>query len=334
MRIGVLGINHKSSELCLREIVAKVAEQCFGKKSLWGCWLKGVLLSTCNRTEIYFCGDKLPELHSQILSVLRGAILEPFEHGLYSYFGEDCFSHLAQVTSGLDSAVTFETEIQRQVKVAYENACQDHSLASELHFLFQKCLKMGKTVRTLFPSSRSSIGLEQTIFQVAQTFFRNLDDIAILFVGNSEINRKILSYFNRKSKPKIILGTRHVKHAEKCEENISICDLDQLKSCLDYELVICGSYFHDYFIRREELQKKSSFRLKLILDLAVPRNVDPHIKYDPHVQLLNIDDLSKFLDQKRACYEQEIQSCLKKIREDAEKQIMLFEQKTLQPVAQ
>ncbi len=329
MRIGVLGINHKSSELGLREVVAKAAGQCFGRKSLWGGWLKGVLLSTCNRTEIYFCGDRLPELHTQILSVLRGAISDPFEHGLYSYFGEDCFTHLAQVTSGLDSAVTFETEIQGQVKIAYENACQEYLIASELHFLFQKCLKMGKAVRTLFPSSR--LGFEQVVFQLAEAIFKNLSEISILFVGNSEINRKILSYFNRKTKAQIVLGTRHTKECE--DSSTTICDLSKLGSCLDFELIICGSYFHDYFIRREELEKKSSFPLKLILDLAVPRNVDPHIKYHPHVQLLNIDDISKCLDQKRSCYSQEIQDCMKKIRQDAERQMFLFEQKTAPMVA-
>ncbi|HSX12099.1 MAG TPA: glutamyl-tRNA reductase, partial [Rhabdochlamydiaceae bacterium] len=297
--------------------------------SLWGGALKGVLLSTCNRTEIYFSGDCLPELHTQILSVLRGAVVEPFEHGLYSYFGEDCFTHLAQVTSGLDSAVTFETEIQRQVKVAYETASQNHLLASELHFLFQKCLKVGKTIRTLFPPGRSSMGLEQAVFQVAHTFFKGLEDLSILFVGNSEVNRKVLSYFNKKAKPKIVLATRH-KQTEHFEKNISVCDLDRLGSCLDYDLVICGSYFHDYFIRREELESKQKFCLRLILDLAVPRNVDPHIKFHPYVQLLNIDDLSQFLEQKRSCYEQEIQNCLKKIREDAQKQIFLFEHKQLQ----
>lgn len=328
MYIGVLGINHKSSELGLRESVAKAAERCFGPKSLWGAAFKGVLLSTCNRTEIYFSGKCLSELHTQILSVLRGAVLHPFEHGLYSYFGEDCFTHLAQVTSGLDSAVTFETEIQRQVKMAYENACQDHPLSSELHFLFQKCLKVGKGARTLFPPGRS-IGLEQIAFHVVQTFFKKVEDLSILFVGNSEINRKIVSFFNKKSKPKMVLATRHPQ-VELTEKNLLLCDLDQLGSCLDYDLVICGSYFHDYFIHRKDLESKQTFNLKLILDLAVPRNVDPQIKFHPHVQLLNIDELSQFLDQKRSCYEQEIQHCLKKIREDAQKQMVLFEHKQLQ----
>jgi glutamyl-tRNA reductase len=264
------------------------------------------------------------------LSVLRGAITDPFEHGLYSYFGEDCFAHLAQVTAGLDSAVTFETEIQRQVKIAYENGSMGHPLSKELHFLFQKCLKVGKTIRSTFPAAHTSIGLEQIIFQITHNFFRDLRGISILFVGNSEINRKILSYFNKKSESKILLATRH---RSECPNNVSVCDLDQLGSCLDFDLVICGSFFHDYFIRREELEKKNHFRLKLILDLAVPRNVDPLIKYHPKVQLLNIDDLTKFLDQKLSCYNQEIQSCLKKIREDVEKQTILFKQKTLRQVA-
>ena len=329
MLIAVLGMNHKSSHLGLREVVAKAAHQCFGSKSLWGSWLKGVLLSTCNRTEIYFSGEHLPELHSQVLSVLRGAIPGPFEHGVYSYFGVECFTHLARVTSGLDSAITFETEIQRQVKVAYENASQDHALSSELHFLFQKCLKIGKTVRSSFPISQSAIGLEQTIFQLTQNFFKNLNDISILFVGNSEINRKILTFLSKKMRGKITLCTRRVTQAEQEEysKKISICDFACLGSYLNYELIVCGSYFQDYFIRREDLEKAAVFRTQLILDLAVPRNVDPLVKYHPKVQLLNIDELSKFVDQNRTYHLQEIQRCLKKIRQDVENQISMYGQK-------
>lgn len=329
MLIGVLGMNHKSSHLGLREVVAKAAQQCFGAKSLWGSWLKGVLLSTCNRTEIYFSGEQLPELHSQVLSILRGAIPQPFDHGIYSYFGAECFTHLARVASGLDSAITFETEIQRQVKVAYENASQDHMLSSDLHFLFQKCLKIGKTVRSSFPISPSTIGLEQTIFQLTQNFFKNLSDISILFVGNSEINRKILTFFSKKIASKITLCTRRVKQAEQEDysKKTTICDFDHLGPYLNYELIVCGSYFHDYFIRREDLEKASGFRTQLILDLAVPRNVDPLVKYHPNVQLLNIDELSKFVDQNRTYHLQEIERCLKNIRHDVENQIGLYQQK-------
>lgn len=329
MQIGVLGINHKSSELALREAVAKAADQCFGKKSLWGSWLNGVLLSTCNRTEIYFSGEALPEVHSQILSVLREAILPPFEHGLYSYFGVECFSHLAIVTSGLDSAVTFETEIQGQVKAAYEASCLEKKLPSALHFLFQKCLKIGKEVRSLFPISQQGFSFEQMIYQLVKNFFYDLNSINILFVGNSEINRKILSLFHKKAEGKMTLCTSH--QADLFQEeypHIQICKREDLHCPLEYELIICGTYMQNYFISRADLEEKKEVRARLILDLAVPRNVDPLVQSHPYVQLLNIDDLARCMDQKKAFYEQEIERSLFKIREKAKNQIDLFAQKS------
>src|SRR6185503_11227665 len=112
MQIGVLGINHKSAEISRREQVAhacriRVSRDCEIAER-YHC----VVLSTCNRTEIYFSSDNLAEAHSALLNVLRGEIEIPFEHKLYSFFGFDCFMHLARVTSGLDSVIIAESEIQ------------------------------------------------------------------------------------------------------------------------------------------------------------------------------------------------------------------------------
>src|SRR3989304_3124875 len=126
MRIGVLGINHKSASLDVREAVARASHAIAADFS-------AVLLSTCNRTEIYFSEDDLAGAHSQILHELKSRIGISFEHALYAYFGEDCFFHLAAVTAGLDSGLLGESEIQRQVKAAYQAAT---GLSSPLHFLF------------------------------------------------------------------------------------------------------------------------------------------------------------------------------------------------------
>ena len=120
MRIGVLGINHKSSELPVREMLARACLCKFAKQAEIAQELYCVVLSTCNRTEIYFSADDLAVAHTLILSCLREEVPEPFEHKLYTYFGFDCFLHLAMVTSGLDSVILGESEIQRQVKIAYE----------------------------------------------------------------------------------------------------------------------------------------------------------------------------------------------------------------------
>jgi len=138
MRIAVLGINHKSSDLELREQLARVVQRSLLGESPIAEKLGLVVLSTCNRTEIYFSQEDLAAAHTELLAHLRSEIPVPFEHKLYSYFGADCFTHLALVTAGLDSLIPCETEIQRQVKMAYAHGCLYRKLPSAVHFLFQK----------------------------------------------------------------------------------------------------------------------------------------------------------------------------------------------------
>jgi len=135
MKIGIIGVNFKSADLFFREKLAlslQVSSPLFSALNH-----SKVILSTCNRFEIYFFSENLTETHSELLQKFRAEFESDCGFKLYSYFGQDCFSHLCRVTAGLDSAVLVETEIQGQVKRAYLKA-QETPLAKELHFIFQK----------------------------------------------------------------------------------------------------------------------------------------------------------------------------------------------------
>src|SRR5438132_1115680 len=122
MRVGILGTNFKTASLGVREALSLACQKKMPAFSEIVRKYACVILSTCNRVEIYFSAPDLAEAHSEILQVLKEEIQTPFEHQLYSYFGLDCFMHLAHVTAGLDSAIVAESEIQRQVKTSYEQA--------------------------------------------------------------------------------------------------------------------------------------------------------------------------------------------------------------------
>src|SRR5262245_20986881 len=117
MKVGVVGINHKLADLKLREQLAKNCQKCFGSLRAVNEHHHFILLSTCNRTEIYFSSEDLTTTHTYLLSILRMEVEGEFDHKLYSYFGVDSFCHLTRVTLGLDSAIIGETEIQGQVKL-------------------------------------------------------------------------------------------------------------------------------------------------------------------------------------------------------------------------
>ncbi|MCH9609674.1 MAG: Glutamyl-tRNA reductase [Chlamydiales bacterium] len=288
MRIGVIGINHKLASLTLREKIAKVCSRRFNPCSLHSK-IAYIPLSTCNRTEIYFHADNLSEAHSYLLYVLREGIDEEFEQRVYSYFGIDCFQHLARVTAGLDSAMIGETEIQGQVKQAYLEAKE--KLPSELHFLFQKSLKIGKQVRSQFTIRRGLSSLEETIYATGSEYLGGLEDKKILFVGVSNINQKIYSWLQRKKIGKITYCNRT---AEKISHPRKL-DWENLERWHTYDLVIFGTKCPHFLI--ENAPRLSGSRL--LIDLSVPRNVNPKMARHPQLKLMNIDQLIRVMERNR-----------------------------------
>lgn len=297
MRVGVVGINHKLADLKLRERLAKACQKRFRADHSIHLGHYFVLLSTCNRTEIYFSSQDLTETHSYILNILRNDVQEEFDHKLYSYFGNDCFIHLARVTAGLDSAILAETEIQGQVKTAYETSFEFNALPKEIHFLFQKSLGIAKKLRTDLQLGRGMPNLEHAIFNTGKYFFHTSQkDPKILFVGASEINLKLISYLKSKDLKKITLCNRSLEHSKKVaeEQSISYIDWNQLYDWCDYDWIIFGTKSPDYLIKKNHIPENLKEK-KLIMDLCVPRNVDPLLAKDSRITLMNIDQLNRLL---------------------------------------
>lgn len=283
MLIGILGINHKSAPLLLRDQIAKACAKRFHPNSLH--FLHFVPLSTCNRSEIYFSAEDLPAAHNYLLQVLREEITQEFEYCLYSYFGIDAFFHLARVTSGLDSAIIGETEIQGQVKQAYEASLCNR----DLHFLFQKSLKIGKEVRSKSLINQGLPNLEEIIFTKAQGELGSLEGKRILFVGVSKINEKIAARFRQK-------GIEGITFCNRSEEKVrglklSWRDLDLWQT---FDLTIFGTKSPEYLIGPQTV---IGSRKRVVIDLCVPRNVDPRLR--TQVRLYNIDQLNREIDRKR-----------------------------------
>lgn len=305
MQVGVIGINHKLADLKLREQLAKACQKWFGSLQAVHENHSFILLSTCNRTEVYFSSEDLALTHVYLLSVLRGEVKEEFSHKLYSFFGVDCFCHLARVTLGLDSAIIGETEIQAQVKTAYENTSTCHSLPKELHFLFQKSLQIAKKLRSELQLGRGMPHLEHAILHTGKHLFSAPETVQLLFIGASEINLKILRFLKIKNFQNITLCNRSDNQAITTAEFYGIKSLPwtKLSSWYNYDWVICGTKSPNYLISQQELCQHAMSR-KLIIDLCVPRNVEPLCGRDSNITLLNIDQINcllKIRHQHMAC---------------------------------
>lgn len=274
LNVGVLGINFKTADLGLREGIARGAQSLGGERALFFAH-PAVLLSTCNRTEIYFSADDLAAAHSDLLAFLRNLVDVPFEHRLYSYFGIDCFAHLCRVAAGLDSAIVAETEIQRQVRVAYSQARQ---LPSCLHYIFQKALKVGKVIRNHHGLERGGPTLYGTLWQMAE--WKNK---RILLVGYSEINRGFASFLMHKGIEGFSLCTRNPASVDL--EGVHIYDRTILARWQEYDLLVCASQANHFLITGLGDARHCIF------DLSVPRNVDPAVGRT--ATLYNIDQLRR-----------------------------------------
>ncbi len=158
------------------------------------CFHGTVILTTCNRTEIYFTSDDLPVVQRDLLQFFA----QEGADSCYTYLEFDCVFHLCRVVSGFDSAILGETEIQHQVKCAYQESCKLFPLSAQLHFLFQKALKVGKLLRSTYPHVRGMETLERVLWAILQKHGVEISRARTLFVGASKTNRALFTYFRSK----------------------------------------------------------------------------------------------------------------------------------------
>ncbi len=302
MHVGMVGINHKLADLRLRELLAKACQRRFGSSASTHGDHHFILLSTCNRTELYFHSPDLTATHAYLLKILRAEVEEEFDQKLYSFFSYDCFLHLCRVTAGLDSAILAETEIQGQVKAAYEEASSYQMIPFALHFLFQKSLRVGKQVRTLFlQEGRRMPNLEDAIFSIGAELFSNIREVKTLFVGASEINLKILSFLRRKGIQKLTLCNRSRERAEVAANTYHVALLpwhELHQQLFKYDWIIFGTKAPEALIKSNDFKQRLS-EPRLLIDLSVPRNIDPHLAHIEHLHLRNIDQLNLALKSRQ-----------------------------------
>lgn len=328
MRVGVLGINHKLANLELRELLAKTCQRRLAPSHSTHGDHSFVLLSTCNRTEVYFSSTELAATHSYLLSILRNDVCEDFDQKLYSYFGQDCLLHLCRVTAGLDSAIVAETEIQGQVKNAYEMAMQYHRLPFEQHYLFQKALGIAKKVRNVLPAKPGIPDIEHAIFQTGQHLFNDPSQAKVLFIGASDINEKILAHLKDKQVQQISLCNRTADKGEytACKYQVPFLPWQQLHQWHSFDWIILGTKSPNYLLKADQLQN-ASIGHKLIIDLSVPRNADPELGRHPQVTLLNIDQINRRLNIRRQRLQHSLECAEEMIAQAIQLQIQLFHEK-------
>ncbi len=300
MQLYALGINHHTAPLTIREQVA------FGPERLpvalhelvdVRAASEAAILSTCNRTEIY-CATESPERALDWLAEhhhLRRSQIEPY---VYALPREEAVKHAFRVASGLDSMVLGETQILGQLKDAVREATNAGTLGTLLNRLFQHTFSVAKAVRSETEIGSNSISMAAAAVRLAERIFPSLKEQQVLFIGAGEMIELCAAHFAAQHPRRIVIANRTRERGEALAhrfhaEAVTLPELPELLhqfdivvSCTASPLPILGKGL------MERVIKQRKHRPVFMVDLAVPRDIEPEIARLNDVFLYTVDDLA------------------------------------------
>ena len=300
-----LGVSHKTAPVALRERLALPegrATHVMAELSAHEAIHEAVAISTCNRTELYLvAGDPVEAENAALGALSRQAGIRPTElfGRLYSLHGPEAVRHLFSVAAGLDSMIVGEAEVQGQVKRAYELALVEGATGPITNRLFRDALGAGKRVRTETGVGRSRVSVSSVAVEQASAMLGDLETRRVLVIGageNGELTARALSergvdtvfVANRRYDRAIGLAQRHGGRALRFDELPS-----ELRAS---DIVVSSTGSPHQIVGREELElvmREREGRPLLLIDIAVPRDIDPTVRDLPGITLLDIDDLQR-----------------------------------------
>ena len=311
MTLLALGINHKTAPVALREKVSFSPDtmgDALNKLLQQPAVRGGVVLSTCNRTELYLSLEDKENSHEQLISWLcQYHQIEPHElkNSVYWHQDNQAVSHLMRVASGLDSLVLGEPQILGQVKKAIADSQNYHSLSSELERLFQKSFSVAKRVRTETQIGANAVSVAFAACTLARQIFESLSSLTILLVGAGETIELVARHLREHQVKKIIIANRTKERAQRLAnevdaEVITLSDIDESLSQAD--IVISSTASPLPIIGKgmvERALKKRRNQPMLLVDIAVPRDIEQDIEKLSNVYLYSVDDLEAIIQHNR-----------------------------------
>lgn len=331
MTLVVAGVSHHACPVELRERLhfpeAELSPALLRlRKRLDGAG--AVILSTCNRVEVYVShADPPDELFAAIrafLSESRDVPETEFSEHLYQYEGLEAVGHLFRVACGLDSLVVGEAQILGQVHDAYLRAQTEASTDKVLSALFQKGFALAKDVRTNTGIAAGKVSIGSVAVELAVSIFMNLSGKTAMIVGSGEMGELALKSLVSNGIGKVILVNRSVEKAQELARELGgePLGLDELHRRLHHaDIVITSTGAQDYLLRVADLQRALKLRGQapiFIIDISVPRNVDPAVNDLDNVYIYDIDDLRQIADKNLDARRRELDACLTMVENRAE----------------
>ncbi|MFO7869262.1 MAG: glutamyl-tRNA reductase [Bacteroidales bacterium] len=305
--IGVIGINHTTAPTHIREQFA-IADSVIHDFAIYlekqAQFSSIVVLSTCNRTEIYFSQHIHNSKYAIILvynSLMAYKTIDfDAETYFYTYTQDKAVEHLFSVTSGIDSMLIGEDQIIGQVKHAYE-ICASYALPDAvLQRLFQKSLEAGKRVRTETNIKMGCTSLSYISVEKCQSVFSTISDKSVLVIGTGETSKLTLQALYKKGVRSFYISNRTKEHAEPiiATYNAHFVPLTNISSTIaDVDIVIAATSSPSFIVSYEMIHNLHTKhqRIPLLIDLSVPRNIDPAINNIPETTVISVDDLQEII---------------------------------------
>ena len=302
--IGIIGLSHKSAPVHIREKFALDKNDCakLSQAIKENQYIEElVILSTCNRTEIYFKADQCCSsgAFNIILRQLRKytGVNEEMDKLFYRYQYNEAIQHLFRVVSSLESMVLGEYQIVSQVKEAFKQAKENGTVAKVLKRLFNKALETGKMVRSNTAMSNGAFSVSYAAVEKCNKQFEDIQDKKILLIGAGETGELVIKNLYKKGCKNITVTNRTIKKAEELATRYhgKALPFSKLMDGIhEAEIIVSSVDSKEPILNAEKITPHlNGHLLVMMIDLGVPRNINPDVAEISGVSLLNVDDLEE-----------------------------------------
>src|SRR6185503_19207752 len=309
MSIVLVGVNHKSAPIEVRERLAFTEDACAaGLRSLVDGQIvrEGLIVSTCNRVEVLTetANGKLSDTTERVIEFLsREAILPRsfYETHLYTHTDDQAVRHLFRVTSSLDSMVVGEPQVLCQVRRAYSIALEAGTAGRILNRLVHHAFRVAKRVRTETGIGANAVSISYMAVELGKKIFNSLEGHTALLIGAGEMAELSARHLLNAGVSRVLLANRTEERAgrlaaELGAETVNFAELSRY--LVEADVIICSTAADRYVITEQmvrEARGKRRNRPSFFIDISVPRNIDPAVGKLPNVFLFDIDDLESVI---------------------------------------
>jgi glutamyl-tRNA reductase len=343
MNLHTIGINHKTAPVEIREKLAFSASGIpVALSSLTQSFpsSEAVILSTCNRVEVYGTSPD-NSLNKETLidffSAFHGLPKERFSDHIYHYQNINAVRHLFFVTSSLDSMVVGESQILAQVKEAYMTAASLETTGNILNQLFQRALNVAKSIHAGTEISKGKVSVSSIAVEFAVKIFRDFSDKTVFIIGAGEMCELVLKHLVEHGAKTVMVANRNYDKAKALADEYQgeAIKYDLLRDHLvNADIVISSTAASHYVIHTDQVRNAIKARRgnpMLLIDIAVPRDINPEISKVDNVYLYNIDDLQTVVSKNMDVREKEFEKCQAIINKEVEQFMAWFEELKIGP---